>query len=77
MLRAGGEDAAVFEEETVGDGGEDFLDMVGDHDERGALRPGGEGLHPLQVVLAGDGIETGAGFVEDEHFEFRHQGSAD
>ena len=77
MLRAGGEDAAVFEEEAVGDGGEDFLDVMGDHDEGRGLRPGGEGLHPLQILLAGDGIEAGAGFVEDEHFEFGHQGAAD
>lgn len=77
MLRAGGEDAAVIEEEAVGDGGEDFLDVVGDHDERRALRPGGESLHPLEVMLTGDGIETGAGFVEDEHFKFCHESTAD
>jgi hypothetical protein len=75
-LQAGGVDLAVFEQEAVGDAGEDFFDVMGDHDEGRGVRFAAR-LHPLKVMLAGDGIEAGAGFVEDEDGEFGHQGAAD
>ena len=31
----------------------------------------------MEVMLAGDGVEPGARFVEDENLEFGHEGAAD
>ena len=42
VLRAGGVDSAIFEQETVGDAGKDFFDVVGDHHEGRGFRSRGE-----------------------------------
>ena len=61
----------------MGDAGKDLFHMMGDHDEGGGLRPGADLAHPVEKLLPRDGVEPGAGFVEDEDLEPGHEGAAD
>ena len=73
----GGEEAAGVEEEGVGEEGDDFLDVVGDEDEGGGAAFRAEALEEGEEVFAGEGIEAGAGFVEDEEGRARHECAGD
>ena len=61
----------------MGERGHDFLDMMGDKNEGGGFRLAAEAVEELEKLFAGNGVEAGAGFVEDEEFRFGHQGAAD
>ena len=50
---------------------------MGDEDEGRGAGLAGEAVEELEEVFAGNGIEAGAGFVEDEQLGFCHQGAAD
>ena len=74
---AGGVDAAGAEEEGVGEKGDDFLDVVGDEDEGRRALFRAEAGEEAEEVFAGEGIEAGAGFVEDEEGRAGHEGAGD
>ena len=76
MFKSGSVDATVFEQEAVSDGWQYFFDVMRDHDEGGGLRFRSEGLHPWQVMFTSDGIQPGAGFIEDKDGKFSHQCTA-
>ena len=62
----GGEGASAAEQQGMGESRGDFLDVVGDEDEAGSGRVAGEGVDEGEEAFAGDRVEAGAGFVEDE-----------
>ena len=74
---AGGEGASGAEEERVGEEGDDFLDMVGDEDEGGGVALFREEAEEVEKVFAGDGVESGARFIEEEEAQTGHEGTAD
>lgn len=65
-LRARGKSAVFAEEESVGKRGHDLLNVMGDEHERGSAAPRAEALEEGEQVLARDGVEVGARFIEDE-----------
>lgn len=74
---SGSDDLTRTQQEGMGEGGGDFLDVVGDENEgRGGPR-GGETIHESEKITTRDRIEAGAGFIEDQQFGSRHQGSGD
>ena len=75
--RAGGDDAAGAEQERVREAGKDFLDVVRDEDECGRVFAAREFFQEAQKILAGDGIEAGAGLIEDEQARPGHEGAGD
>ena len=74
---AGGDHAAGAKQESVREAREDFLDVVRDENEGGAVFAAGETAEKSEKILAGDRIEAGAGFVEDEQARTGHQGAGD
>ena len=75
--RSGSDDGAGAEKKAVAEAIDDFLDVMGDEHERRGARLGGETSEELEEMFAGDGIESGAGFVEDQESGIGHQGAAD
>jgi hypothetical protein len=73
---AGGGDSARAEDQGVTEGGDDFLDVMGDQDEGGVWVPAEVG-EELQEVLTGHRVEPGAGFVENEQIRLGHEGAGD
>ena len=61
----------------MGEAGHDLLDMVGDEHERGSARRGGEALDEVEEQFTRDGIQPGAGLVEDEQARAGHEGPGD
>ena len=72
---AGGEDFAFVEEEDVGEGVCDFLNVMGDEDVIGGVFSGGGPFEEVEEMNSGNRIETGAGFVENEELDAGHEGS--
>ena len=57
---------AFLQQQRVGEGRHNFFNMMGDEDEGRGVGLAGEAVEELEEVFAGNGIEAGAGFVEDE-----------
>ncbi len=58
------------------EGGHNFFDVMGDEDEGGSIGLAAEAVEELEKLFAGNGVEAGARFVEDEEFRIGHQGAA-
>ena len=73
---AGGGDAAFAQQQRVREGGDDLLHVMRDEEQGGGIFPSdlarGEALEEGEEVFARDGVEAGAGFVEDEHLSLIH-----
>ena len=74
---AGGEESSGAEEERVGEKRDDFLHVMGDEEERGRAALRAEALEKGEEVFAGEGIEPGAGFIEDEQRRAGHERAGD
>jgi len=59
----------------VGEGGWDFLHVVGDQHDGKVRPPQGQSLQMLHEVFACRGVETCAGLVQDQKFGFGSQGT--
>jgi hypothetical protein len=68
--------AAPAKEQGVGEGGHDLLDVVSDQDQSRSRRAG-QMSDAFEQTLAGDGIEPGAGLVEQEQVGVGHQRACD
>ena len=66
----GGNGTSFAEGEDVGAGGRNFLKVVRHEHKRGAVALGGELLDEVEKAPAGERIEAGAGFVENEEGGF-------
>ena len=55
----------------------DFLNVVRYENEPGTAPFYGQFLNEIEKQLPGHGVETGAGFIENEQRGIRHQGTAD
>ena len=58
------------------EGGHNFFDVMSDKNEGGGVGPPGKPVEELKEAFASNGVESGAGFVEDEYLGFYHQCSA-
>ena len=72
-----GEDAAVAEEQGVGECWGDFLHVVGDQYQPWGCGFAGQGVHKREESFPGHGIQTGAGFVQDEQLGIGDESSGD
>ena len=61
----------------MGEGRHNFFDVMSDEDESRGVGLAGKPVEKLKEFFAGNGIETGARFVEDEQLRFCHQCAAD
>ena len=61
----------------MGEDGHDFIHMVGDEDQGGRIPAGAQALEEGEEMFARHGIESGAGFVENEQAGFGHERAAD
>ena len=68
-------EAAGFQQEDVGEDGDDFFDVMSDENEGWRTGAGTEALDELEEVFAGNAIEAGAGLVEDEEARTSHEGA--
>ena len=63
------------------EGGDDLLHVMRDEEQGGGIfprdLPRGEALKEGEEMFARDGVEAGAGFVEDEHGGLRHERAGD
>ena len=73
----GGDYPPGAQEEGVGEGGGDFLDVVGDENDRGSAWPVRPQLDEIEQVRAGHRIEAGARLVEQEKRRACEQRPAD
>ena len=69
--------ASFAQHQDMGEGGHDFLDVMGDEDERGRAGLDGEVFEEMEEILAGDRVESGAGLVENQEARAGHEGAGD
>lgn len=69
--------APAGEEESVGEPGGDFLDVMGDQHEGGAIVVLSHVFDRIKKIGARNGIESGTGFVQHENFGFGGEGPGD
>ena len=50
--------------------GHDFLDVMSGENDRGTRAASTEAIEEMEKVFAGRGVQTGAGFVQDEQRGF-------
>ena len=77
FLGAGDKDPSASEQEHMGEKRNDFLDMMRDKDKRGSVTLPGESRQQMEKVLASDGVEARAGFVEEENAQAGHERTSD
>jgi len=77
----GSDDAPLAQQQRMRNRVDDFLDVMRDEKQRRRIFPRDlprrEPLHEAEEMLARDGIETGARFVEDEHGGLCHERAGD
>ena len=71
-----GEALSFLENHHVGEYGRDFLDVMGDEDQRGAPLPSTKLVYEAEKPLPRHRIETGARLVENQASQGIHQGTA-
>ncbi len=76
-LGAAVSDLSIADGEKMGELRQDFLDMMGHKDESGGVFASSQSAEIEQKALASHGVESGAGFVEDEEFGLRHERTGD
>lgn len=74
VLGALGGDASVLQKQRAGDGGDDFLDVVCDHEERRPAGVAAEFFDAFEEAFAAGQVESGTRFVKDEQVGPGHQG---
>src|SRR2546425_4374595 len=77
LLPAVRQNRARFQEERVTEYRHDFLHVVRHQCERGRLFSATEAIEELQEMLAGNRVESRAGFVENQYLWIGHQRAAD